>query len=515
MISTSEKRVYKNTLMLTLRTLVTIPIGFFSVRLSLGMLGAADFGMVGVLSGFTAIALRLSSCIGNSVRRYLCCSMVKDDDLAMRKLVSCSLQIYWVAAVLFVVGLELFGIWMIKYKVRMPVENVSTAIMFYQTVVIGFAIQFLGGAYSSVLTAYEDIHAVAWIGIGEIIVHFMLIVGLYFWGRADLMIWYGVVTVLSFSFTAILNYLVAHRRHGEVVRYLPVRDWKLTRDLLGFTCWQVPSGISASLCGITKGVLLNNYFTSVVNAAQAVGGLISSKISNFGQGFLWASQPRLMKLYAAGEIAEMQALFIRITKFCFFILFMLGVPIFLKIEYVLQIWLKNPPPYSAPFAFLAFAGALMDVTTLPCIAVILATGRIRIPEMVDVVTPWIYLPIVFWGFNAGYGPLTVPVVSLVALSLGFVIRFSFIKWFVPAFSIRKFVYSLIRYYLLPFLVVLPGVWGLRLLFPGMTFYDAVAAGILGILYAGVVIYCLGFSTDERAEVLKWFKGKLSHLFSVV
>lgn len=511
MISANEKRVYRNTLALTLRTFLTIPIGFFSVRLALSALGAENYGMATLLSGLTAVTLVLSACVANATRRFFCVEVAGADTLRMRRLFSQAVQVYWGTAFLFALLMDGLGCWMILYKIKMPAENLGTAILFYQTVVFAFVAQYIGGLYSVFLTAYEHITTIAWVSLLESVVHIGFLGALCLVPQSHVFIAYGMVSGLTYMVTALLYYGIVRHRFPVISAYRPCWERKVLGNMFSFALWKMATGISGSLCTIANGVLLNNYFGSVLNAAQGVASIVVGKVSGFGFGLMSASQPQLIKLYAQHQIKAMEILFVRVTKFAVFILVGLAVPVLVNLDFLLDVWLDEPPIYCNWFVLLGFLTAMTDVTCVPGATIVDATGRIRGMQIVGCFCPWLFFGVVYFGLGYDLGPLWVPITVFIASVVGNVVRFYFIKRTIPEFRLLFF-FSSFLYRVAP--VVLCGVTcivAVRVLFsaPGwLTVFLTSCASFLAVI---TTIAFHGLTPDERQEIVAVITGRLSRM----
>ena len=90
-------------------------------------------------------------------------------------------------------------------------------------------------------------------------------------------------------------------------------------------------------------VLLNIFFGPAVNAARGIAYQVNNAVNSFIQNFTTAINPQVIKNYANGEIDVMINLLFRGTKFSYFLLLFLGLPIILEAEFVLDLWLVDVP----------------------------------------------------------------------------------------------------------------------------------------------------------------------------
>lgn len=90
-------------------------------------------------------------------------------------------------------------------------------------------------------------------------------------------------------------------------------------------------------------MLLNVFFGPVVNAARAVATQVQSAIQMFITNFQMALNPQIVKTYAQGDFEAMHTLMFRSSRFSFFLMYLLSLPVLLEAPLILQIWLKTVP----------------------------------------------------------------------------------------------------------------------------------------------------------------------------
>lgn len=114
-----------------------------------------------------------------------------------------------------------------------------------------------------------------------------------------------------------------------------------------------------------------------VNAARGVAMQVNGAIFGFVQNFMVAVNPQITKSYSVGNLPDMHKLIIRSTKFAFFILLLLLIPVCANIDYILDLWLVEVPEHTASFVILILLYSLMDCFANPLITGVLAQGDIK------------------------------------------------------------------------------------------------------------------------------------------
>ena len=67
----NNKRIVKNAFYLYIRQLVIMALSFFTTRIVLEKLGASDYGVNNVVSGFVSMFTMLNSILQTGTRRFL------------------------------------------------------------------------------------------------------------------------------------------------------------------------------------------------------------------------------------------------------------------------------------------------------------------------------------------------------------------------------------------------------------------------------------------------------------
>lgn len=114
-----------------------------------------------------------------------------------------------------------------------------------------------------------------------------------------------------------------------------------------------------------------------VNAAVGVSNQVNAAVNQFVTNFQTAFMPQIIKLYAVGDISQLQRLINRSSRFSFLLLFALACPLMLNIDIVLNLWLKNVPEHSSAFCILILIYSLIEAMSKPVGLAIHATGQVK------------------------------------------------------------------------------------------------------------------------------------------
>ena len=283
-------------------------------------------------------------------------------------------------------------------------------------------------------------------------------------------------------------------------------DLPLAKSMLGFTGWNMFGTIAWTLKDQGASVLLNIFGGPAINAARGVSGQVTGAIRGLVGGFQSAVNPQLTKTYAANDTESTCRLLCKSSKFSYFLLLLISIPVILEINFLLNIWLVEVPPYAALFTQIVIMEALFDTLGGPMITSLMATGRIKWYQIVVGSILLLNIPIAYLLLKLGYPIVTPLVVSLAFMIIGNVARLLFCKNML-GLSIRTYIRTVILpitivsvlAFIVPYIIVSVMTEGwLRLL----------TSSASSVVFGVAAIYCCGFTTSERSFIINLLRNKL-------
>lgn len=128
-------------------------------------------------------------------------------------------------------------------------------------------------------------------------------------------------------------------------------------------------------------ILLNQYYPPIrykfVNASYQVGGALASYTQSLSSSLMGAFSPQIATLAGANDKDGMVKTAFRASKFGTLLMLIFAVPIALEADYLLVLWLKNPPQLAAPFCRLVLLQMVLDNLTFGHMSGIMASGKIK------------------------------------------------------------------------------------------------------------------------------------------
>ena len=129
----------------------------------------------------------------------------------------------------------------------------------------------------------------------------------------------------------------------------------------GYAGWNFVNSISNTLSGQGVNVLMNIFFGPAVNAARGLSNTVQRSVAMFVNNFTIALTPQITKAYANKDMDYVKYLTYRGSRFAFYILFIISLPVILEADFVFNLWLKEVPKYTVDFNRLAMISNLIGL----------------------------------------------------------------------------------------------------------------------------------------------------------
>ena len=403
--SANNKRIAKNTLLLYIRMLFMLVISLYTSRVILNTLGVVDYGINNVVGGVITMLGFLTGSLGAASSRYITYDLGKGDIAVMKKTFGNILTIHFILAAIILVISETLGLWFMSTQLQIPSERETAAMWVYQFSIFSSVLTVISVPYNATIIAHEKMSAFAYISIADAVLK-LLIVYLLVVIPYDKLIIYAILFFCIQVFDRIVYGVYCSRHFAEThtrLRY----DGKLFREIFAFAGWTMNGNLAA--IGYTQGlnILLNIFFGPAVNAARGIAVQVQGVCQQFCSNFQMALNPQLTKNYAQGDLDNMHRLLVKSSKFSFYILFFIVLPLMFKAEFVLKLWLGIVPEHTVTFLRLILIVGLLYTLSNPIIVSVHATGKLKKFQLIEgtmllTIVPIAYILLKFFGIRPEY-----------------------------------------------------------------------------------------------------------------
>lgn len=344
----NSKKIAKNIFTLYIRQIITMLISFFTVRVTLEQLGIDDYGLNNLVGSIVSMFSFINGSMGTAVQRFYSYEIGKENNERLKKVFGVGLYLHLIVALITFIISEVFAIFFLK-KMNIPAERMFAAQVVFQISIITLVLGIITVPYSALLRARELFSKTALIEIFQAFLrlgNLYLIIVISF----DKLI---VLSILNFfvSFGGLTAFVVMARRFDET-HSIPLKDKELIKEMLKFVSLLLITVLAQLLN--TQGVvmLINLFFGLAVNAAYAVAIQVQNAVNTFVTNFKSSMVPQIMAAYGAEDLDSMHKLINFGTKITFLLLLMVTFPLVCSAEWILTLWLKNPPEHAVQLVIL-------------------------------------------------------------------------------------------------------------------------------------------------------------------
>lgn len=440
MSGSTSHRVAKNTLILYVQVVVGLFVGLYTSRIVLQTLGVEDFGIYNVVGGVITFFGLLNSAMSSSTSRYLTFALGRQDIELSKTYFGVSLFVHFVIAVCICLVAGPIGTWFIEHRMVIPDDRLDAAFwVFYCSIATTF-LAIVNVPLGATIIAHEKMGFLAYFSIADTLLKLGGVLVLQVVG-ADKLKAYALILLTVQVIGQVVYWTYCYRNFMEAKTGM-VWNKRVVKEMTSFAGWSLIGDSAVVL--FTEGVnlLLNIFFGAVVNAARGIAVQVQGLLMRFVAGFQTAINPQITKSYAGNDLAYMHKLIYTSSKYSFFLMLLLSLPIFLEAKVVLSIWLGTVPEYTVEFLRFMFVISLIDCLANPLVLSAKATGRIRQYQLILGTLLLTIVPISYLFLKSGYSPLIVFWVHLIIVLIGQVARVLLIRRLINL-SVRQYMSNVV------------------------------------------------------------------------
>ena len=451
----NNKRIAKNTLILYVRMLILMATSLYTSRVILDALGAEDYGIYNVVGGVVIFLGFLNGTLNTTSSRYITVALGKGDGVRCKQVFASVLQVNILLCIFVVLASETIGLWFLVNKMQIPEERMNAALWVYQFSVATVILNIISVPYSASIIAHERMQVFAYIVLFDAFAKLGIAFLLSSACSIDKLVVYAICIFIVQLIDRVIYGQYCVRKFPET-HYSPYYDGKLLKEILGFVSWSAYGGIV--FVGFTQGlnILLNIFFGPAINAARAVSVQVQSNVDNFVQNFQTAINPQLTKSVATASFEKSRELLLASTRFSFYLLCILGLPIICEADYILHLWLKEVPQHTVLFVQLMLTISIWQSFANSLRTVNQAEGNIKKFQMYECTLRLLIVPIAYIFLKKGYPPESVFIVHLMIELMVNIPRIWIVLPKIGMKSreyIRQVYFKLIPIYVIPILIV--------------------------------------------------------------
>lgn len=501
-----NKKIAFNTILVMIRLIIVGIMELWLVQLSLKALGVEGFGLYNVVGGIVLLINVVNTAMSTTAYRYIAVEIGKKVKGRPNEVFCLNLMIYIFLCVLFLLFAESLGLFYINNYLVVASDMLNSARFVFHISVATAILSMLMIPYQGVLIAMENFKVKI---VAEIIWTLTKVLGIIIMinGNIDSLKIYALIMFLAVIFRFLINVVYTNARYREIVKIKFYYNMKLCKEMLFFNNY-ILLGACVSLYK-TNGaaIIINYFFGTAFNAAFAVATRVQTTIGMFAENLNTAAIPQIMKSYSGGEIQRSENLVNYISKYSFFLMFIIAIPIYSQLPFILKLWLGDIPPYTLTFTRVIILLCVLEGLGRGIPALVQATGKVKWFQIVGSTIQFLGMPIVIILYNMGGPPVCILIVLCTTTLMGAIV-YLFLLRHVIDFNVRSFVMtsyvraSLVLIAMVPFIVVCDLYYNVS------SVVGLLISSLFSEIYLALAIWFLGIGSDEKRFVKNYIKNRI-------
>jgi O-antigen/teichoic acid export membrane protein len=413
----ASERIAVNTAATYARSILSVGLALFSSRWILNGLGETDFGLFSVVGSLIIFLSFFNSVMASSSSRHFSYAIGQGDAGSVNRWFNSSFIIHLGLAVgLISLGWPI-GEYVIRHVLTIPVGRVDACIQVFRISLISAFVNMVSIPYVAMFTAKQHIAELAFWGVLQATLIFIL---------ARLLIWSTVDRLLLYACGMVLIHVIIQALHcGRAIWLFKECRLRLShgfdsgrlKELFSFASWTMIGRTGGTLRNQGSSILLNIYFGPAINAAYGIANQVSVQTATLSAAMMGAMSPEITAREGRGQRDSMIELSVRACKFGALLVLLFAIPLIMEADYVLKLWLINPPPHAAALSQLILIAFFVDKAAAGYMYAVNAHGKIAAYQATVGMLLVMTLPLAWLFLKMGLPPEAVGVAFIIIQAL--------------------------------------------------------------------------------------------------
>ena len=476
-------------------------ISLYTSRALLKTLGVEDFGVYGLVGGIVSMFASLKTMFTVATQRFLNIELGHGDLKELNKVFNVSLLVNLIIAVVFIIIVEIGGIWLLEHKLHIAPERMKAAHCVFQFSVIAATVTIFNIPFDSDIIAREKMNVFAAVSIFDAFAKLAIVLLLPCF-TGDKLIMYGFLILCVTGLNLVINVIYCRLKfiESKMHRFL-FEDVKTKfKEMFAFSGWAFFGNIVFALVNEGINILLNIFGGVVANAARTITYQVRGALSNVVSNVYVAVKPQAIQSYARQDMERFYKLMFTGAKVVGYMYVLMAIPLFFTLNEILTLWLGSVPEFAIAFLSASFLYQFVRVLHESVGTFFVTIGRLKEYQLTEFFAIGSALPLAYLGlkfFNMPlYGVFLVMAFSE-ALNLSAIL---FLAKRVGNFDLSRYISTVLVPYVLMTAVCFISVFLLKKVLVHLVVNDIVKALILialSLIVQLAWLYYFGLRKDER------------------
>jgi O-antigen/teichoic acid export membrane protein len=382
-------------------------VSLYTSRVVLAILGVDDFGIYQAVAGVVGMFTFLNSALATGTSRFITYAIGEEREEKLNRVFSVSLLLHVFISIVFIILAETVGLYFLYNKLVLPMDRMDSIFWVFQLTVLGSVITIIQVPYTADIISHEQMGIYAYLSIFEVVLK-LLIVFLLTKGPIDKLLLYSLLLLTTQVLVFLVYYYYCKKNYKEThqVTIKLKEDKRLFKEIGSFSGWSLLSVSSSMLANQGVVVLLNMFFSPAVVSARAISNQVNNVVNQFVQNFRTAINPQIVKTYAQNDQSHSSFLVLISTKVSFYLVLLIGMPLLLNAEFLLNIWLVEVPEYTTIFLQLIILQSFIQTIDNSLYYGLYACGKIKQNAIISPSIALLGFPICYILFKLGCSPVS-------------------------------------------------------------------------------------------------------------
>lgn len=499
---TGNTRIARNTIFLYIRMAFVMVVTLYTSRVILRELGVTDFGIYNVVAGFVSMFSFLNTSLTASIQRFYNYENGQRGSEGFHQVFTTSFYIQLFLAIIILVLLETFGLYYLNNKLVIPQDRLIAARYVFHMSSLSLAFVIMQVPYSAAVIAKEYMDYYAFVGVMDVLLKLLIVILLPLIS-ADSLIIYSL-SLLVISIIDFVLYYVYSRKKIQEVNLDCTFNPSIFKNMLSFSGWSILGSSAQVVRNQGLNIIINLFFGPAVNAARGISYQVQTALASFMANIPTAARPQLTESYASGDIERSNQIMFTISKICFYLIYIIALPVYYELDYLLHLWLgETVPEYTLIFSKIIMIVTIVETFNWPISMMIYATGKIAKYNILTSAIGILVLPISYMILRASPNPVVVYIASLIisiAVQLVSIKCLSIVTSISQKEYFKKVVKPSLTVILLTFFIPYACTS-----FLAPSFFRTILIMTISIVCTSAIIYYVGLNEREKQIVISFIK----------
>lgn len=490
--------------------LFMMAIGLFTSRVILNALGISDMGLMSVAGSVITMFTFLNATLTSGTQRFISYAIGENNAQRLRAVFKSAMTLHLLLAIIIFFLGETLGLWYVYNKLNVEPGRFQAAMWCYQLSIISTVVGMVQLPFNSALIAHEKMNIYAYMTIFDAVFKLLaayLIQIVCF----DRLIFYSIL-IFAAELLSTFLYNLYCRKHFKECSFSFGYDKGIFRNMLSFSGWNTLGCLAAMGQGTGVNLIINSFCGTVVNGARGIAFQANGWVTRFVENFMVALNPQIIKSYASGDIQRMSSLVINGARFGCYLFLLLGIPLFVEIEFVLKLWLGQCPEHTVAFMRIVMIETLFKTMGTPTVTAMHATGQMKLLNITVGSILLLIVPVSYVCFRLGLSPEQVLLINIKPwIVVPFIRVFLVKKYSQGKFPVGQYLYQVVLKTTAMALLMFVPIWLFSYYMQSYTDWIRFCAIFTSsLVFSAMVIYYIGLEQKYRILLVEKLKSKIGY-----